>query len=346
MLTFAAIGAIAFSSVFSAWGILEFEKGACSGQENDEHQPGELAQPFLSPNQIEENKEGKRVEYTLLTNNTGFPNDSFKKVQPSEENSPPVELCKTQSSEISEFLVSNSTDKESIEDKMPAITNLDTTDERKASEVKEKENQAKMAELIDLLESEINKRKEEQERKRREQLTQLVEAERKRRMELEIAEKEKLEKQQREIEARQIIGRGVFALAIDQSLRSKRKFSANDPLSFEWNLSNIASEFEQKKANFNSRYFDCIKESTTDFIRSHRRFSVKTVKNQNIVQLNFLTPYQGNNKVVGHYCCPKCTRTWKNTSSIRDSAYPCKNCEIEVYPFKQDFDELEFLEVV
>jgi hypothetical protein len=47
-----------------------------------------------------------------------------------------------------------------------------------------------------------------------------------------------------------------------------------------------------------------------------------------------LTPYQGDKRVYGHFCCT-CGKKWESGNSWKDCYQKCKSCDKQVYPYKQ-----------
>ncbi|KAM9426419.1 zinc finger CCHC domain-containing protein 24-like isoform 2-T2 [Pholidichthys leucotaenia] len=53
-----------------------------------------------------------------------------------------------------------------------------------------------------------------------------------------------------------------------------------------------------------------------------------------------LTPYQGKKRCFGEYKCPKCKRKWMSGNSWANMGQECIKCHINVYPHKQDLEDL------
>uniref|UniRef100_T1IUJ1 3CxxC-type domain-containing protein n=1 Tax=Strigamia maritima TaxID=126957 RepID=T1IUJ1_STRMM len=47
------------------------------------------------------------------------------------------------------------------------------------------------------------------------------------------------------------------------------------------------------------------------------------------------TPYQGKDRCFGEYKCSSCGRQWMSGNSWANYGQECKECKINVYPFKQ-----------
>ena len=47
-----------------------------------------------------------------------------------------------------------------------------------------------------------------------------------------------------------------------------------------------------------------------------------------------LTPYQGNHVTIGYYKCA-CKKEWKSAYSWSNTPQTCKECNLDVYPYKQ-----------
>eukprot|EP01040_Poterioochromonas_malhamensis_P004775 gene4775-5125_t len=313
MITFAISSAIALSSVFGAWGLIEVQK-----------KRDRITESKQSEEEVDTNE--KEEKLLLLPKPLVSPHNSTHSLK---------ELDKSPRNENFDLISTASPSSDSKEEGLK--------EEEKEEQGTKKENS--VSDLINLLELELVKKREEELQIRREQLTKLIEEERKRREQIEILEKEKLEQKKYEEKKRKDLGRQLFALAIDQSLRGKKKFPSHLPLSFEWNLMNIVSEFESKRLNFNGRYFECIPEGTLEFLTYHPRFIID--RHKNIIKLRYLTPYQGNAKVTGHFICSSCSRSWKSSASLKDTPFKCKHCNLQIYPSKQeDFDENELLETI
>jgi DNA-directed RNA polymerase subunit RPC12/RpoP len=239
--------------------------------------------------------------------------------QPQQESQPITEVCKSHSNDISEYSVSASQDQPLHVSHEPQI--------EVAKETEQKEEKHDMG--------------------KHEEIRRLVDAEKKRREQIENSERqrerEKEEKLRREVLDRQIRGRELFALRIDIAIRSKKSFTSADPLNFEWDVNNIAAEFEPLRPEYNKKYCGAIPESTREFIRSHRRFVIPE-SNSSKVKLAYLTPYQGSGKVSGKYECSNCSKPWTSAASTKNIAASCKNCGKSVYPKSQTVPESELIE--
>jgi hypothetical protein len=134
-----------------------------------------------------------------------------------------------------------------------------------------------------------------------------------------------------------IKGRVLFSRQLDLMLRSKKQFDSTKPLQFEWIASNLAKECDKLRTAYNSKYQDCIPESTLDFITTSQRFIYFPAKRA--IRLKYLTPYQGDAKVHGEFLCPKCSRPWKIVTTLKDTAYKCVSCHTPSYPYKQIAEE-------
>jgi hypothetical protein len=325
MITFALTSVLAASGVFGAWGFLEVKK-TC-GISEIRHQHLVKDDDVSSTQETEESF----LDVHLASGHQHYPDAHIAEAAP---------VGGPHSSSNGKSAASDH------DKKLPeAISHVETSlllDDYPTKEEK-KQNDSKMNDLINILETELEKRKQEEQQQKRDHLTKLIEVERKRRLDLEQQEKDKNEKKRLEDEKRSVLGRQVFGYMIDQSLRAKKNFPSNNPLSYEGNLSNVCSEFEGKRANFNAKYANAVPETVLEFLLSCNRFVVNEEKK--VIKLDCLTPYQGGSKVTGYFICPTCSRQWRTNASVKDTSSKCKHCNLDVYPFRQDFDENELLPV-
>jgi hypothetical protein len=321
MITFALTSVLAASGVFGAWGFLEVKK-TCG--------TSELKHPLPHGdcNSLPHEAEESFLDVKLNSEHHYHP-DSHKAeadvIVDTESPTKPI----------------NNNDKKLHEEIRHVETSLLLNDY--PSKEEKKQNDSKMNDLINILETELEKRKQEEQQQKRDHLAKLVEVERKRRLDLEQQEKDKAEKKLLEDEKRSMLGRQVFGYMIDQSLRAKKNFPSTNPLSYEGNLSNVCSEFEGKRATFNTKYSNAVPETVMEYILACNRFVVDQEKK--IIKLDCLTPYQGSSKVTGYFVCPSCSRQWRTNASKKDASSKCKHCNLDVFPFRQDFDENELLPV-
>lgn len=132
--------------------------------------------------------------------------------------------------------------------------------------------------------------------------------------------KAEAERQKRIAEARE-----NGSLDVDFYIRTRSRFNSMNPREYECHMNQIVHDCDDIRLDC------CITESLEEFIRTCGRFIV----NGNKVQVKYLTPYHGTDRVFGYFKCCGCGKHWQSAYSWGNIRQECRKCNANVYPYKQ-----------
>ena len=136
-------------------------------------------------------------------------------------------------------------------------------------------------------------------------------------LELETLKLEKLKLEKLELEKLKL----KISESIDLYMRKNKNFDSREPLNYSCSINSLINGLTYK-----------IDIPFIDFIKSQERFIFHT--DTNLVSLRYITPFQENYRIFGHFKCP-CDKKWTSATSWANKYQKCKKCESMIYPFKQ-----------
>jgi hypothetical protein len=126
----------------------------------------------------------------------------------------------------------------------------------------------------------------------------------------------------------------ALELSVDLFIRTRKRFDSRSPLEYACGISSVLQDGDVQE-NLVSVDLEFGREvSLIEILCDLPRFLF--FNNYELIGLAYLTPYQGNQRMFGHFKCGHCYRPWKSAFSWEDTWQKCQSCDSESYPYQQD----------
>jgi hypothetical protein len=122
---------------------------------------------------------------------------------------------------------------------------------------------------------------------------------------------------------------------IDKFIRTNPGFNSLVPMQFKISLDKLlsATVVQEMLQSFNKKRIQRGKQSISleQFLNHSMCFTLENGK----VNVNHVTPYQGDQRMFGEFLCSNCRREWSSCRSWKGFGQNCKSCNSYCYPFVQ-----------